>query len=859
MKSNKLLALLLTVAMLFTMSMTAFANNDIVAEVGTSDEFITAISASSPATIIKLKNDITLSVSTNPYNPTQRKIEKNCTIDLGEYTLDKGNVEFFYTGANNIKITGVKGKATIKYDGASSGVFYPYSGSVLTFENITFSKVGTSYVYGVVNSNGATEINMNNCDLTNTGSSQSVFVDNSSNTIFSIKDTAVSTTGRVFQNGTYVISGKSTVSGSAGGNVSVWTVGDDVTISGVSSNRAVALSAGTYYGTLASAFENATDGATITLLSDTNVNSSDMQLNKAVTIDLAGHKIDVTTNTATMYITKNVTFTSSTTKKGVIDISNARSGQGVWSFNSDEPITLTMNNVKIERDGIVAVGSGVFESIQLDGRHKVKLDNCEVDLSATSGDDLSGRFMNYVSAEITDTTIELNKFTGAFASGNIKMFGTSSLDIKDSQYAVNNSKLEMNDNSKITATNCSETAIKLGKTSSIDLNDTSNLTIKNSQDGDIRFRSEVTDEEKQNITIDVAQTAVLSADLSDVVGGATITGKAFAISVEFEATENPNEYNIVLTAPISTLIHEFTSAQLQFVKGNDEIGYEIVEENDKISVNEQGNDIYLFNLKNGENIVGNENKIVIGKVVFDGYSDSAVDFKVNEIYDNKVIATKGQNLTDTFNVENGKLTVNDEEKGIIDAIFAEPKCEVTINVAMNEPVVDNKVAYQDMKVVVSGADLAEPIVFNLGTDGNVQNDNNYKVTATLKQDKKYVITVTGAGYRKAQYTLKTKGKETATVNFWNNVQLASNELEMETGIADSKVNANFIAGDIVKDNKLNIYDLSAVVAYFGDSTTDTTNAWDKAKYDLNRDGKIDATDVSIVLDAWKALDKLGQN
>jgi hypothetical protein len=60
---------------------------------------------------------------------------------------------------------------------------------------------------------------------------------------------------------------------------------------------------------------------------------------------------------------------------------------------------------------------------------------------------------------------------------------------------------------------------------------------------------------------------------------------------------------------------------------------------------------------------------------------------------------------------------------------------------------------------------------------------------------------------------------------------------------------NFLAGDIVKDNNINIYDLSAVVSYFG--TENLVSAYPAyAKYDLNRDGVIDSKDVAYVLVSW---------
>ena len=89
-----------------------------------------------------------------------------------------------------------------------------------------------------------------------------------------------------------------------------------------------------------------------------------------------------------------------------------------------------------------------------------------------------------------------------------------------------------------------------------------------------------------------------------------------------------------------------------------------------------------------------------------------------------------------------------------------------------------------------------------------------------------------------------------TLNFWNNVLDANNKQVIEVGARDEdKVTKNFLAGDIVKDNNINIYDLSAVVAYFG--TEMATNEYNKyAKYDLNRDGVIDSKDVAYVLVSW---------
>jgi hypothetical protein len=87
------------------------------------------------------------------------------------------------------------------------------------------------------------------------------------------------------------------------------------------------------------------------------------------------------------------------------------------------------------------------------------------------------------------------------------------------------------------------------------------------------------------------------------------------------------------------------------------------------------------------------------------------------------------------------------------------------------------------------------------------------------------------------------------LNFWNNVK--DNDFDVEEGNAASAKKVTFLAGDIVKDNNINLYDLSAVVSYFGmiDLSSDPSK-YKYAKYDLNRDGKIDSKDVAYVLVSW---------
>ena len=152
-----------------------------------------------------------------------------------------------------------------------------------------------------------------------------------------------------------------------------------------------------------------------------------------------------------------------------------------------------------------------------------------------------------------------------------------------------------------------------------------------------------------------------------------------------------------------------------------------------------------------------------------------------------------------------------------------------------------------MTVTVSGGDLTDALTYELGSDNTDVAYNggyNFTVSGKLSENNTYTVKVEGAGYRTARYTVTMTGNK--TLNFWNNVK--DNKMQVEEGVGEAKA-TTFLAGDIVKDGTINIYDLSAVVSYFG---TDNLVAehHEYAKYDLNRDGKIDSKDVAYVLVSW---------
>ena len=261
-----------------------------------------------------------------------------------------------------------------------------------------------------------------------------------------------------------------------------------------------------------------------------------------------------------------------------------------------------------------------------------------------------------------------------------------------------------------------------------------------------------------------------------------------------------------------------------------------------IKISDQDNGRYEFNM-DGTNASGATGaNITIGTVTFEG--TGTVDFAVKTAETNIVNTAKADdNIVEYNTTDGGRLDLSDK---LTDVELKAPTKKLTVNVTFNNSISDNAAVYQDMKAVISGGDLTDDITVDIGSDAETKlNGNVYSFEKELTQNTTYTVKVEGAGYRTARYTVTMTGDK--TLNFWNNVM--DNAIVVEEGNPLYTRNVTFLAGDIVKDNKINIYDLSAVVSYFG-TKTDNTVTSEYAKYDLNRDGVIDSKDVAYVLVSW---------
>jgi hypothetical protein len=328
-------------------------------------------------------------------------------------------------------------------------------------------------------------------------------------------------------------------------------------------------------------------------------------------------------------------------------------------------------------------------------------------------------------------------------------------------------------------------------------------------------------------------------------------------------------YDIVVKAMDGKKIYRLMSTDLTFgltpITGA--LSYEISPAT-YVNLIEKENGRYEFNFNGTGASYATGTEIKIGEVKFIGYGKAkfeTTDAATNIVNTAKLV-TDGTTTTDDNIVKHytasgsiptgDKLLTGDDVVdgtdviGVIDPVEIKAATkDLTINVKFNNIISDNANAYQDMKVTVSGGDLTSPLEYKLGNGTNeiALNGDTYtvEIADTLTKNVGYTVKVEGAGYRTARHIVTMT--ENKVLNFWNNVKDSANATVIETG--KTPMTKNFLAGDIVKDNNINIYDLSAVVSYFGTENLVSVHP-EYAKYDLNRDGVIDSKDVAYVLVSW---------
>ena len=578
----------------------------------------------------------------------------------------------------------------------------------------------------------------------------------------------------------------------------------------------------TTYPTLVAAIAEAQSGDVITLLSDASGDGIEIPSNKNLTIDFDTHTYDVKQNLVGSETTKT----------------------NAYRFLENSNVTLKNGTIK-------ATASNTFILVQ--------------NYSNLTLEDMTLNFKKYPRSRLA-YTLSCNK-GNTLIKGNTQIIAPTPQPLSSAKgYAIN------------VYNNATYDSVSL----TIDDSMTGTVT------GNIEIAGETVGESTQSLIINGGTYSGIiydnrddkSINVIDIYGGTfenkksnakeyipdgylynPVTGSVNTIedsiskqvTVSFAKVANQkNQYDIYIDGD-QGMVNGLLSADLTFkltvTDPQDAIDYTI-EPADNINIIQQSDNRFEFNYNGTDAFTSGEpvSKVKIGTVVFNGYG--SLKFNVDDAATNIVNTTK---LTDSIvnsydpngdGITTGKLNIIDDKE--ISTKLTQPTKRLTVNVAFPNSIGDNPSDYQDMTITVSGADLSEPIVKKLGTDGVVKLKNNaYKTSMSLTQNTAYTVTVSGAGYRTARYTVSMTGAK--TLNFWNNVK--DEPTVIERGSTGTEVKTNFLAGDIVKDGQINIYDLSAVVSYFGTDNLVSEHPT-YAKYDLNRDGVIDSMDIAYVLVSW---------
>ena len=311
------------------------------------------------------------------------------------------------------------------------------------------------------------------------------------------------------------------------------------------------------------------------------------------------------------------------------------------------------------------------------------------------------------------------------------------------------------------------------------------------------------------------------------------------ISLENEVIDGMEAtYDLVISGENDKAINRFMSSEWKF-ESTGAVEYEIIPTANVNATFDAANDTYELNMDGKTYSDATGRKIKLATVKITGSGDYTFGVKSAKLH----AAEAADSIVTSFDSASaeivGKAILPAAAQGTLEA----KKYELSVNIAFNNAIEDNAAAYQNMQVSISGGDVNETI--KLGSDVNALSGNSYTVTSELPENIAYTVTVSGAGYRTARYTVTMTGDK--VLNFWNNAK--DTDAVVEEGNAASARKVTFLAGDIVRDNSINIYDLSAVVSYFGTKVNKDTQA-EYAKYDLNRDGVIDSKDVAYVLVSW---------
>lgn len=233
-------------------------------------------------------------------------------------------------------------------------------------------------------------------------------------------------------------------------------------------------------------------------------------------------------------------------------------------------------------------------------------------------------------------------------------------------------------------------------------------------------------------------------------------------------------------------------------------------------------------------------RMVIGGV--DKYNTNSIE--------NYIMMDKDDNkVNDAY----AKIIKSDKTYSIVEKSY-----NLNFNIKYDLGISDKKDAdYLDMVINITNKTTRETKKVMVGTKGTTYADAFLKLVTTgsgydnesvatgyieLEGRTTYEYEIAAAGYRTFRGSVYLD--EAKTINLWNTVYNAKQPVIQNDDRTENQKTVTFLVGDIWMDNKVDVYDLSAVTSYFG---TKNIEAGDKyVAYDLDRDGDVDLRDIGYV-------------
>lgn len=365
---KRLLSAFLCVCMVAVMAPTAFAGEE------TTFDLTAAIqNATDGSTITVPSGTYTMPASDNAYTGKALTIKAaenaDVTFDMSEAkaihnaVITFENVTFDYK--TNKDYIGLQHASKLTYNNCQiKGKVFLYA-TEETFNNCVFTQTAVDYNVWTY---GAVTVNFDHCTFDCAGKSVLLY-NEGTNTATALTVTGCTFTASAEAEGkaaieidTSLMTGTSTVAidsattaagfanGSKSGNP-LWndkkvTNNNVVTVAGkkVWANGTFVTDAaeinGVKYTSLAEAVAAAKDGDTVKLLHDIDFGTDRLTIKKAITLDLAGHKITTNNSVCTLYFTKTATVTDSVGNGKIENTYGTANGIGIVSGGEDADLTL---------------------------------------------------------------------------------------------------------------------------------------------------------------------------------------------------------------------------------------------------------------------------------------------------------------------------------------------------------------------------------------------------------------------------------------------------------------------------------------------------------------------------------------